>query len=237
MSDTVVIAAVEFALDCPLCGTRMTYYESTKQYYCPKKQGGCGAFGSQHNVKAYSERQPCVICGQDTSTGEHCRSCARWVSRCQQCDLPWVHSHTSVRTCRYPTCEREYVTRRYPRKDDERQWCSDRCRRNDYKRQYDQRRKAASRTTSRLVRDRRGRISHPRQALEILVSQGYRCSACGELIDLTLDYRDAMALTEDHTVPLAQGGSDDRSNLTAMHRACNSRKGWKDSLSFTEEVA
>ena len=52
-----------------------------------------------------------------------------------------------------------------------------------------------------------------------------RCGICGRVIDLTLHYLHPLALTIDHIVPLAAGGSDDDANLWPAHRHCNEDKG------------
>lgn len=231
----IVIAPVD--LDCPHCGTRMKFYESAQSYYCPKKAGGCGAYGTQGRVYGKYQEHPCAVCGKTITTrSNYCRSCKTWIGGCQQCDVTWKHSHVVTRTCQHPSCGREYVTRKHSTPDREKRYCSDRCNRNMARLKYGQRQRT-SRSKSKMARERKGRVTHDRVTLELLVAQEYRCSYCHELVDLTLPWNDAMALTADHTIPLADGGSDDPSNLTAMHRACNSRKGWRSSDSHCESVA
>ena len=48
----------------------------------------------------------------------------------------------------------------------------------------------------------------------VLDRDGYRCRYCGQ-----------PASTVDHIIPKAHGGTDDRSNLVACCRSCNSVKG------------
>lgn len=215
---------------CPECGHALVYYPSAKNYYCPKKKGGCGGtVGRSGEYTPYlytAPKTPCSLCGKP-GTGKTCRSCNKWVSRCGQdgCEEKWVHVHLSVRTCRYPSCDQVYVTRSNSDPSRERQWCSDRCSRNHHKLEYEKRRGMASRSESRETRKKRGRVSFDLLSLQLLVMQGYRCSWCDEVIDVSLPHKDPMALTLDHTVALANGGSDDPTNLTAMHRKCNSSKG------------
>lgn len=51
------------------------------------------------------------------------------------------------------------------------------------------------------------------------------CGICGMQIDRSLTYPHPYALSVDHIVPLARGGTDDNENLQPAHLICNSRKG------------
>lgn len=51
------------------------------------------------------------------------------------------------------------------------------------------------------------------------------CALCDGPIDLTLNYRDPMAWTLDHIIPINVGGTNARSNLQPAHRSCNGAKG------------
>jgi 5-methylcytosine-specific restriction protein A len=53
----------------------------------------------------------------------------------------------------------------------------------------------------------------------IVLSSADRCAECGLPATVT------DPLTVDHRVPLADGGTNDLSNLRALHRSCNSRLG------------
>lgn len=59
-----------------------------------------------------------------------------------------------------------------------------------------------------------------------VVREGLHCYLCEQPIDTTLDYRDRMAFTADHIVPVALGGSlSGAEGLMPAHRGCNSRRG------------
>ncbi|WP_430497854.1 HNH endonuclease [Micromonospora trifolii] len=51
------------------------------------------------------------------------------------------------------------------------------------------------------------------------------CHICGEPIDWEADHLDPRSLVVDHIVPVSRGGTHDRSNVAAAHRACNLAKG------------
>jgi 5-methylcytosine-specific restriction endonuclease McrA len=55
--------------------------------------------------------------------------------------------------------------------------------------------------------------------------QSYKCSICGEPMQVTATGREQMS--GDHTIALADGGLHESSNVTAAHRGCNSSKGAK----------
>ena len=50
------------------------------------------------------------------------------------------------------------------------------------------------------------------------------CHICGGVIDYTLRSPHPMSFEIDHVIPLTRGGTDDRHNLAAAHRKCNSTK-------------
>lgn len=71
-------------------------------------------------------------------------------------------------------------------------------------------------TAARRARKRAAVGSHTlREWRELLKSSGHRCAYCG---------RGDVALTEDHIVPLARGGSDSIDNIAPACGSCNSRK-------------
>lgn len=51
------------------------------------------------------------------------------------------------------------------------------------------------------------------------------CGLCNGPIDLSLNYRDPMAWTLDHIIPINVGGTNRRDNLQPAHRSCNGAKG------------
>jgi hypothetical protein len=53
---------------------------------------------------------------------------------------------------------------------------------------------------------------------------GYWCSICGELVDLTVAWPDAKSPSVDHVLPRARGGSDEPDNLALAHLRCNQIK-------------
>lgn len=66
---------------------------------------------------------------------------------------------------------------------------------------------------------------HGASAKELAKEHGTSCGVCGEEVDLTLRYPDLMRGSIDHKVPVARGGTSDRSNLQLVHLRCNFRKG------------
>ncbi len=59
----------------------------------------------------------------------------------------------------------------------------------------------------------------------ILREAGWTCYLCGREIDQALRGPHPLSASIDHVKPLAQGGTNDRSNLRAAHLACNVEKG------------
>lgn len=64
--------------------------------------------------------------------------------------------------------------------------------------------------------------------LQALLRQQGLCALCAEIIDI--DGKDRFNLTGDHFIPLALGGPHTKTNVTAGHRSCNSRKGAESPL-------
>lgn len=56
---------------------------------------------------------------------------------------------------------------------------------------------------------------HPRLRKKILMRDAYRCQICGGWDNLAVD----------HIIPESKGGTQDESNLQALCRTCNVRKG------------
>lgn len=59
----------------------------------------------------------------------------------------------------------------------------------------------------------------------MLARLGWWCYLCAEPISGRLHYLHPDALTIDHIVPVALGGSDELDNLQPAHRRCNVAKG------------
>lgn len=75
-----------------------------------------------------------------------------------------------------------------------------------------------------LPKRARGR-SFDRVRLAVAERDRWTCAGCLEQIDPALRRPHPRALHVDHKIPLAAGGTDDPSNLAAMHADCNLRKG------------
>ena len=56
----------------------------------------------------------------------------------------------------------------------------------------------------------------------VAAEQKWKCGACGDLLD--------EAYEVDHIVPLWANGSNDRSNLVALHAGCHAKKTMKERL-------
>lgn len=61
----------------------------------------------------------------------------------------------------------------------------------------------------------------------VLERDGYWCHICEKAIDPTIKGPRPDALSFDHVIPLARGGSHTEDNLKPAHKTCNSRKGIK----------
>lgn len=72
---------------------------------------------------------------------------------------------------------------------------------------------------SKKVRARRHRIQ------QLLKRDGGACSICGGPLNKELGPDDPHAITIDHAVPRAAGGSSELSNLRLAHRKCNQLRG------------
>ena len=55
----------------------------------------------------------------------------------------------------------------------------------------------------------------PLQSKRIAARQNFLCDLCGQMLDATWEI--------DHILPLRHGGSNDESNLRALHRGCHQR--------------
>lgn len=69
-----------------------------------------------------------------------------------------------------------------------------------------------------MKRPKSPRIKIPVEVRRYLLERNnYRCQSCGKATQ-------EGELTVDHIIPLANGGSNDISNLQTLCRSCNSRK-------------
>ena len=65
-----------------------------------------------------------------------------------------------------------------------------------------------------------------RKARARVLSTADRCAICGGPLDTSIPTPDPMSVEVDEIVPFSLGGSPyDLSNLQAVHRICNERKG------------
>ena len=79
------------------------------------------------------------------------------------------------------------------------------------------RREVVSRTSTASTSTRRKRVT-PFISKKVATRQQFRCAMCGELLE---DWE------IDHIVSLQRGGSNDLSNLQALHKRCHA---WKNHL-------
>ncbi len=86
-------------------------------------------------------------------------------------------------------------------------------------------RDAAHRGRGAALLRRRGRDKVRRLRPLVLERDGYVCGICRLEIRRDVDVLHPLALTLDHIVPLAAGGSDRLDNLQPAHRMCNVEKG------------
>ncbi len=86
--------------------------------------------------------------------------------------------------------------------------------------------RAAGRSNAARCVDCRGKARRSyRLAVDILAHyQGTDCGICGQPIDMTVRYPDRRSASVDHKVTLADGGTDEVSNLQLAHFACNAGK-------------
>jgi len=69
---------------------------------------------------------------------------------------------------------------------------------------------------------------HRRQSGQTFVDlgdrDGWTCGICRGLVDRTLPKTDPLGPSIDHITPVAEGGTDDWSNLRLTHRTCNTSR-------------
>lgn len=61
--------------------------------------------------------------------------------------------------------------------------------------------------------------------LEIFVRDNWTCGICSHPIEAQRRHPDPLSPSIDHIVPIARGGTHERSNVQAAHLVCNLRKG------------
>lgn len=54
---------------------------------------------------------------------------------------------------------------------------------------------------------------------------GWRCHLCRKRVDKRLKWPNAMCATQDHLIPISDGGDDEPENIALAHYRCNSRRG------------
>ncbi|WP_330473815.1 HNH endonuclease [Terrabacter sp. C0L_2] len=81
-----------------------------------------------------------------------------------------------------------------------------------------------ARSTSRPRPERRTAFTSTYR-LEIHEQSGWTCHICGYDIDPDALYPSIDAAVVDHVIPLAKGGTNDRTNLASAHSYCNLVKG------------
>jgi 5-methylcytosine-specific restriction endonuclease McrA len=72
---------------------------------------------------------------------------------------------------------------------------------------------------------KRAKVRGPRKTkirrIEIADRDNWRCGICTGRIDKMLSHPNPGALSMDHIVPMAEGGTNDPANLRAVHLRCN----------------
>ena len=84
--------------------------------------------------------------------------------------------------------------------------------------------KTKKRAHNRLDHDGTHRLQFERNK-KIIYATRTICGICGKPVDKTLPWRDPMAKSVDHIIPISKGGHpSDIDNLQLAHRACNREK-------------
>lgn len=150
----------------------------------------------------------------------NCQSCSRLMC----CDARQVSARyctiCRLRPCRKARfisawcfhCGCAFVKDRaaYSSQNGERSFCSDRCSR-------------ANNKARRRARKRDAFVENVVRSY-IFERDGYCCQICGKKLAMTKVVPHPKAPTLDHIVPLAQGGTHERSNVQAAHFICNTMK-------------
>jgi len=75
----------------------------------------------------------------------------------------------------------------------------------------------------RKVRKRQGFVEHVSRHY-IFKRDGYCCQICGKKLAMSKAAPHPKSPTLDHIIPIARGGTHERSNLQAAHFICNALK-------------
>jgi 5-methylcytosine-specific restriction endonuclease McrA len=71
---------------------------------------------------------------------------------------------------------------------------------------------------------RHGGEYQPVDRVAVFDRDGWICGLCGEPVDKSLEWPDAMSVSLDHVVPLSRGGDHSYANVQCAHLGCNQRK-------------
>lgn len=165
----------------------------------------------------------CASCGDEfwthirPSKSDHQRYyCEK--SHCQQ----WKYHFGNAWSVEFLECAADGCTELFCRGKSggvvNRRYCSDGC--QSWAQHSRRRKKLKSRGRKRSGRRKR---ELPRVAREAL-RQGYRCWHCHKLMRVSGDPNHPRYWTEEHVIPISQGGTDDDVNVVAACRGCNSRR-------------
>lgn len=225
---------------CEVCGSSYRYSHAA--------QRTCGRTCGVQLRRAESMQRTCLTCGQafaSTSAGKAADYCSTrcqpsrrrprparpaWSVRCAACCQEFETRH--VRRYCSPPCAaagKKLTDRRYqqsrPRVGRRCQSCAtqiaqgnkcDACRPNrSQRRRADKRRRRALKL---------GVATERYTLADIAVRDRRTCQLCRKRVAMTRSVPHPKAPTIDHVVPLAEGGSDLRSNVQLAHFLCNSRK-------------
>jgi hypothetical protein len=189
------------------------------RYYCPKKQGGCGTQGAvkqlndgtfQAGVRRTHTLQ-CASCGEKFRTANPYQ---QQTMKCNHCTKTGPdHTPIVIKPCEW--CETLFVYRKT--RNRQRRFCTKRCMDLKARKDMQERRKNGDQPqhSFQITRDKR---------LQIAYRYGYKCHLCHKLIDVSRRAPHPLALSIDHLIPQAEGGSHNLDNLAPAHFKCNSER-------------